>query len=231
MPTAGKTIRKLCPILIHSHFTDIHPRTGAANNDSMLPEPAAYTPITIDNIEDQIGLVQEFFKKKLRDNGDKPLIEDDDLPVKQRMPKPRLPPTGKITSPRKRPFKEPGPGKGHPRKKMKLNEGGEATKIGEGEVAGSGTGQDQSGDPVKKAGTAMGKPTNGETMSRETSQRGGGESDTSTAEKPLTNGVVPHSYDDTDGDKMDVDVPVGGKGKVKELNGHSLPSPESVAAS
>jgi transcriptional activator SPT7 len=50
------------------------------------------------------------------------LIEDDDLPQKQRFPKPRLPPTGKISSPRKRPIREPGPGKGHPRKKIKIME-------------------------------------------------------------------------------------------------------------
>lgn len=50
------------------------------------------------------------------------MVEDDDLPQKQRFPKPRLPPTGKITSPRKRPIREQGPGKGHPRKKIKLME-------------------------------------------------------------------------------------------------------------
>jgi transcriptional activator SPT7 len=33
-------------------------------------------------------------------------VEDDDLPPKQRFPKPRLPPTGKISSPRKRPLRE-----------------------------------------------------------------------------------------------------------------------------
>ena len=49
-------------------------------------------------------------------------MEDEDLPQKQRYPKPRLPPSGKITSPRKKIVKEPGPGKGHPRKKMKLME-------------------------------------------------------------------------------------------------------------
>ena len=76
----------------------------------------------MDNVANQIGLVQNFFLAKLQANENKPLVEDDDLPQKQRFPKPRLPPTGKISSPRKRPAKEPGPGKGHPRKKMKLNE-------------------------------------------------------------------------------------------------------------
>lgn len=95
----------------------------SSNLPSALPPPIPLTPITIDNIDDQIGLVQQFFRDKLATNNNKPLIEDDDLPQKQRFPKPRLPPTGKISSPRKRPIREPGPGKGHPRKKMKLNNG------------------------------------------------------------------------------------------------------------
>lgn len=47
-------------------------------------------------------------------------MEDDDLPIKQRFPKPRLPPTGKISSPRKRPIKEQ---QQLARKKRKLEEG------------------------------------------------------------------------------------------------------------
>lgn len=49
-------------------------------------------------------------------------MEDDDLPQKQRFQKPRLPPTGKITGPRKRPLRELGPGKGHSRKKIKIDD-------------------------------------------------------------------------------------------------------------
>ena len=67
--------------------------------------------------------MQRFFKEKLASNNNQPLTEDEDLPQKQRLPKPRLPPTGKITSPRKRPMREAGPGKGHPKKKMRLIEG------------------------------------------------------------------------------------------------------------
>jgi transcriptional activator SPT7 len=37
-------------------------------------------------------------------------VEDEDLPVKQRPPKPRLPPTGKISMPRKRPLHGQGAG-------------------------------------------------------------------------------------------------------------------------
>ena len=71
----------------------------------------------------EIGLVQRFFKERLAANNNAPVIEDEDLPQKQRLPKPRLGPTGKITSPRKRLQKEAGPGKGHPKKKMRLIEG------------------------------------------------------------------------------------------------------------
>lgn len=51
------------------------------------------------------------------------LIEDEDLPLKQRFPKPRLPPTGKISSPRKRPLREQQQAA---KKKRKLEEEGKA---------------------------------------------------------------------------------------------------------
>lgn len=68
--------------------------------------PSPYDPITADNLPNQIGLVQDYFRNKLRQNHEQPLVEDEDLPQKQRFPKPRLPPTGKISSPRKRPIRE-----------------------------------------------------------------------------------------------------------------------------
>ncbi|KAL8887106.1 MAG: hypothetical protein Q9215_005279 [Flavoplaca cf. flavocitrina] len=114
---------------MHSAHQSQNQSNMSSNLPSALPPPAPLTPITIDNIDNQIGLVQQFFRDKLAANNNKPLVEDDDLPQKQRFPKPRLPPTGKISSPRKRPVREPGPGKGHPRKKMKLNNG-DATATG-----------------------------------------------------------------------------------------------------
>lgn len=72
----------------------------------IMPEPPRYDAITVDNVDQQIGLVRDFFRKKLEDNDDEPLVEDQDLPIKHQYPKPRLPPTGKITSPRKRPIRE-----------------------------------------------------------------------------------------------------------------------------
>jgi transcriptional activator SPT7 len=63
--------------------------------------------------------VQNWLFSKLQSNDSQPLIEDDDLPLKQRFPKPRLPPTGKISSPRKRPLREQ---QQLARKKRKLDE-------------------------------------------------------------------------------------------------------------
>jgi transcriptional activator SPT7 len=63
-------------------------------------------PVTKENIQDQIGLVKNFFLAKLHANGDQPLVEDEDLPVKQRKPRPRLGASGKIISAQKRPPKE-----------------------------------------------------------------------------------------------------------------------------
>ena len=72
----------------------------------VVEPPPPYPPVTLDSLPSQIGLVQDFFRAKLRANGDEPLVEDEDLPQKQRFPKPRLPPTGKISSPRKKPIRE-----------------------------------------------------------------------------------------------------------------------------
>ncbi|KAK4996816.1 hypothetical protein LTR28_000061, partial [Elasticomyces elasticus] len=66
-------------------------------------------------------LVQDLFGAKLHANGDAPLVEDEDLPQKQRFPKPRLPPTGKISSPRKKPIREQ---QAINKKKRKLEEEG-----------------------------------------------------------------------------------------------------------
>ena len=117
----------------------------ASNLPSALPPPRPLPPLTIKTLAPQIRLVHNFFLAKLHAppthstinnhananaGGENltALIEDDDLPQKQRFPKPRLPPTGKISSPRKRPIREPGPGKGHPRKKIKLMEEKEREK-------------------------------------------------------------------------------------------------------
>jgi transcriptional activator SPT7 len=78
---------------------------GTATVDLFEPLPP-WEPITKENIQEQIGLVKNFFLAKLHANGDQPLVEDEDLPVKQRRARPRLGATGKIVSPQKRSPKE-----------------------------------------------------------------------------------------------------------------------------
>lgn len=80
--------------------------TGVVVQSDIMENPEPWRPVTSENIEEEIGLVQTFFKEKLDKMPGDPLIEDEDLPAKQRFPKPRLPPTGKISSPRKRPLRE-----------------------------------------------------------------------------------------------------------------------------
>lgn len=77
-------------------------------------------PVTKENLSEHIGLIRNFFLAKLHANDDEPLIEDEDLPPKQRPSRPRLPPTGKIDKSRKRPAKD---GSGNSKKKKKLENG------------------------------------------------------------------------------------------------------------
>ena len=86
----------------------------------IFPALPPLEPVTKENLQDQIGLVRNFFLAKLHANDDEPLLEDEELPVKQRPSRPRLGPTGKITSPRKRPLKEQS---GNSKKKKKLDNG------------------------------------------------------------------------------------------------------------
>ncbi|KAG6177207.1 hypothetical protein E4U27_004490 [Claviceps purpurea] len=78
---------------------------GVEAADLLEPLPPV-KPLDINNIQDQIGLVKNFYLAKLHANGDQPLVEDEDLPVKQRKPRPRLGASGKIISAQKRPPRE-----------------------------------------------------------------------------------------------------------------------------
>ncbi|KAF2175558.1 hypothetical protein K469DRAFT_610247 [Zopfia rhizophila CBS 207.26] len=120
-------------------------RDNASTTGVLMEQPPPYEPVTIRNITNQIGLVQEWFLAKLHANNDEPLTEDEDLPAKQRFPKPRLPPTGKISSPRKRPLKEQ---QQMARKKRKLDEGKE-------DNAGNENGSGVNGGAIAKG---LGKP-------------------------------------------------------------------------
>ena len=79
--------------------------------------PPAFEPLTRDLLKNHIIPVQNHFLQKLGSSDD-PVVEDEDLPVKQRAPKPRLPPNGKISTPRKRPMQSQG---GSSKKKKKPN--------------------------------------------------------------------------------------------------------------
>lgn len=81
--------------------------------NTLFPPPPPYQHITIQTLPQQIGLVQNFFLQKLQANGEEPLVEDIELPLKQRPSRPKLPASGKImppsnsgiqTSPQKRPL-------------------------------------------------------------------------------------------------------------------------------
>nr|POE64842.1 transcriptional activator spt7 [Quercus suber] len=90
---------------MHNAYQSQH--QGPVSSTGLVFEPpAAYDPITVENLPLLVGPAQDFFRRKLSANRDEPLVEDEDLPQKQRFPKPRLPPTGKISSPRKRPIRE-----------------------------------------------------------------------------------------------------------------------------
>ena len=107
--------------LLHSrlHTTYSGPVAAAPTTDIFPPLPPLER-ITIGNVHEQVGIVKNFFLAKLHANGDEPLPEDEELPVKARAPRPRLGPTGKITSPRKRPLKDTA---GNAKKKKKANDG------------------------------------------------------------------------------------------------------------
>ncbi|KAI6777930.1 Transcriptional activator-like protein [Emericellopsis cladophorae] len=81
-------------------------QTAGPDVADLFEPPEPLEPITKGSIQGHIGLVKNFFWAKLHANGDQPLVEDEDLPVKQRKPRPRLGATGKIVSAQKRPPKE-----------------------------------------------------------------------------------------------------------------------------
>lgn len=103
--------------LLQSRIQTQNPGANAISTSTavVMENPEAYSPVNYETLTQQIGIVQEFFRKKLDvlaagkgddERDEVQLVEDDELPVKQRFPKPRLPPTGKISSPRKRPIRE-----------------------------------------------------------------------------------------------------------------------------
>jgi transcriptional activator SPT7 len=83
----------------------INPSGGDGGHETAeqeYPDPPPWEPVTIESIDLEVGLIHHFFLDKLSKSELPYLIEDENLPVKQRLAKPRLPPSGKINTPRKR---------------------------------------------------------------------------------------------------------------------------------
>lgn len=128
--------------------------TSLGQPGDLLPDPPKFVAVTLDTIKSEIGLIQDFFLTKLHNTSATSLIEDDELPLKQRFPKPRLPPNGKITSPRKRPLREQ---QQLAKKKRKLEM---QAQSGGGEIGGGGGGGGdvgKEGGPVRPILKAVGK--------------------------------------------------------------------------
>ncbi|KAJ5918795.1 hypothetical protein N7454_009939 [Penicillium verhagenii] len=91
--------------------------TNTIQTITVYPTPPSYSRVSTSSLSDQIGLIQPFFKGKLNANRDEPLVEDLELPPKQRpmAVKPRLPASGKIppmpgiSGPTSSPQKRPAP--------------------------------------------------------------------------------------------------------------------------
>ncbi|KJZ76793.1 hypothetical protein HIM_03670 [Hirsutella minnesotensis 3608] len=124
--------------------------TGEASSDLFDPL-APSDPVTTDYIQGQIGLVKNFFLAKLHANGDQPLVEDEDLPVKQRKPRPRLGASGKIMSAQKRPPREQL-ALAKKKKKMELAAAAAEAKANAATDKGGGS---ASNTPAKKKGGAL----------------------------------------------------------------------------
>ncbi|KAL2868228.1 SAGA histone acetyltransferase complex subunit SPT7 [Aspergillus lucknowensis] len=129
--------------------------TSTSQSITLFPPPPPYPRISPESVTSQIGLVQAFFNAKLQTNNNEPLVEDLELPPKQRpmAARPRLPASGKIpppsslpvptSSPQKRPLppSAPGsnankPGNSEPsKKKIKKNSGVAVGVVGEDEFS------------------------------------------------------------------------------------------------
>lgn len=103
---------------LHNTYTGPAVITQATETLAALPP---LSPITKDNVEDQIGLMKSFFLAKLRLSENEALVEDEDLTGKAKPTRPRLGPTGRIITPRKRPNPVQAPGSS--KKKKKLDNG------------------------------------------------------------------------------------------------------------
>lgn len=116
MPPSPKTQGTLAFISLNELIL-IAPST--TQTPTVFPPPIPYPRISPEKLTPQIGLVKGFLEEKLHANNNEPLVEDLELPPKQRAPRPRLPASGKIqgpappapnSSPQKRPLPPSVPG-------------------------------------------------------------------------------------------------------------------------
>lgn len=170
MHTISRTLRKLLALSL-SRCTQLTTPSVDQIGDKLFPTPAPYPRVTKELVEQQIGLIKPFYLAKLAKSNGEPLIEDLELPPKQRpgVHRPRLPATGKIpgptasstsnTSPQKRPPPPPT---------SKSNGTGGAASAGKGAAEASAEGSAKK-KPKKNSGaaplaTAADEATNETTM-------------------------------------------------------------------
>lgn len=67
------------------------------------PPPPPFDAFTAEDVEEQIGLLRDFFRQKIADGTDGHIVEDENLPPKTKPFRPKVPPSGKIATPKKKP--------------------------------------------------------------------------------------------------------------------------------
>lgn len=138
---------------LHSAY-NANNATSISTSNVVFPVPDPYDPLDERMADSMIGLVKDYFTSKLANNHGRPLADDEDLPPKQRFPKPRLGPTGKISSPRKRPLREQQQAA---KKKRKLEEAAKEKAIRPLKLELPESNKaDKGGDPEKEGGAGGG---------------------------------------------------------------------------
>ncbi|RMZ75754.1 hypothetical protein DV737_g5140, partial [Chaetothyriales sp. CBS 132003] len=85
--------------ILHGRLnTAANPANAGPEEETLFKEPPRWPRVSVENVDEQPGIIRDFFRKKLRENGERPLVEDLDLPPKQRpgYGRPRVPASGKI---------------------------------------------------------------------------------------------------------------------------------------
>lgn len=149
--------------ILHGRLNTAANPQGEVTDDAekLFKDPPRWPKITVDNVDEQIGLVRNWLKKKLKENGERPLVEDVDLPPKQRpgYGRPRVPASGKIggdkpsnASPQKKtPGKPPTkPGQKKDDDKGKKKSGSQANGVIDDTIVVNGFGHDDSSPEKKK---------------------------------------------------------------------------------